>query len=459
MTSSQYTTIGATGLPDHQASQIYDAIQTRPIPEVVARLVKEILAERLTATERLTLEVATRRPFWHSSMPSDFARPTTAIGRQLVAATALFGTGPSLADTPSPVDVYDAVSLVRIAAAEAGISTKLTKRERRALGIFKNARWYNKRRRLISALDRKAARFDRASKIYVYTRASKSGLAIDLTRARLAADANTACFVAYYSARRSRRSVFTNTAQERAYDDVSEMLLRRCLASASTDWEAIAHVFIDERVIEKLSDEERGRLIGRAWGMLSEIADFLSTIASTLDARYLSTMIVGRGQDSTTWNKVAGAWNIVRSNWIALVAAVGATSVTNAVCPGKVMRLMAADVASWHGELHEDTRVWARLPFPWDVTKGTATCGLADIEAACKAEGVSVASWTGVSKRHVPVGFVPTPELVHGVVVTSPSLAAILRKAGVFSGDTVKGDIPDFDVVRDGDGFALRVDS
>jgi hypothetical protein len=36
------------------------------------------------------------------------------------------------------------------------------------------------------------------------------------------------------------------------------------------------------------------------------------------------------------------------------------------MCPGKVLRLMAADVAWWHrqsgGGLHQDTAVWKELP-------------------------------------------------------------------------------------------------
>jgi hypothetical protein len=44
---------------------------------------------------------------------------------------------------------------------------------------------------------------------------------------------------------------------------------------------------------------------------------------------------------------------------------------------------------------------------------------------------------------------------VHGVTVSSPVLAAVLRKAGVFSGKGLKGEPPDIVVDRE-DGFALQ---
>jgi len=58
----------------------------------------------------------------------------------------------------------------------------------------------------------------------------------------------------------------------------------------------------------------------------------------------------------------------------------------------------------------------------------------------------------------VAAAFSPTPELVHGVAVTSPALAAVLRKAGWFSGKAVTAlpeGTPAVDVVRDDKGFAL----
>jgi hypothetical protein len=72
------------------------------------------------------------------------------------------------------------------------------------------------------------------------------------------------------------------------------------------------------------------------------------------------TMIVRRGNDSNTWNNTAGAWDKARASWIALLQAMGMTEELDSMCFGKVLRLMAAEVASWHrlsgGELEQDTK-------------------------------------------------------------------------------------------------------
>jgi hypothetical protein len=48
--------------------------------------------------------------------------------------------------------------------------------------------------------------------------------------------------------------------------------------------------------------------------------------------------------------------------------------------------------------------------------------------------------WSAPKPGRTIEPFSPTPELVHGVVVASPLLASVFRKAGVFSGK--KRDIP-----------------
>jgi len=112
----------------------------------------------------------------------------------------------------------------------------------------------------------------------------------------------------------------------------------------------------------------------------------------------------------------------------------------DSVCPGKVLRLMAADVAAWHrsagGDLHPDTTVWAALPPPWEVVSGRQPCTRHAIEAACQRQGVDPATsgWVAPKSRERVAPFRPTPELVHGVTVGNPFLATLLRRAGYFSG-------------------------
>ncbi len=151
-------------------------------------------------------------------------------------------------------------------------------------------------------------------------------------------------------------------------------------------------------------------------------------------------MIVRKGDDSTTWNVTAGAWNKAREGWVALLYALDMDEVLDQMCLGKVLRLMAADVAAWHravgGGLEPDTGVWNDLAAPWDVLGGLADCTRAEVEAVCRRHNVDPikAGWTAPRPNRVVAAFRPTPELVHGVEVGHPGLALILRRAGVFSG-------------------------
>jgi hypothetical protein len=85
------------------------------------------------------------------------------------------------------------------------------------------------------------------------------------------------------------------------------------------------------------------------------------------------TMIVKRGNDSSTWNHAAGAWNKARDQWMQLIYALGLDSILDEICFGKVLRLMAADVAAWHfqsgGKLDPNTLVWSQLPLPGRLYK------------------------------------------------------------------------------------------
>jgi hypothetical protein len=108
---------------------------------------------------------------------------------------------------------------------------------------------------------------------------------------------------------------------------------------------------------------------------------------------------------------------------------------------------MAADLTWWHrgtgGDVDPDTQVWARLPLPWDVIAGIESCTRADVEAACAEAGIDPAArgWTAPRPPGVPAVFKPTPDLVHGVAVSDPSWALLLRRAGVFSGKGLREEI------------------
>ena len=161
------------------------------------------------------------------------------------------------------------------------------------------------------------------------------------------------------------------------------------------------------------------------------------------------SMIVRRGMDSSTWNTMAQAYNAARAGWLNCVVASGAGALLEPFCPGKVMRLMAADLAYWHqasgGDVDPDTKVWAFLPMPWDVIGGKARCTRADVEATCREMGTDpeARGWTAPRAKGKVAEFAPTPELVHGVEVADPQWAALLRRAGVFSGKRIRPDMAD----------------
>jgi hypothetical protein len=159
----------------------------------------------------------------------------------------------------------------------------------------------------------------------------------------------------------------------------------------------------------------------------------------------LNTMVVREGVDSSTWNTVASAYNAARAGWINCMASAGALELLTAACPGKAMRLIAADLAAMHrrtgGGPDPQTRVWARLPLPWQVLFDNVECTAGYVEHVCRQEGVDpyATGWLSPRQHGGKVAEVkPTPELVHGIEVADPLWAGLLRRAGYFSGRPVK---------------------
>lgn len=254
------------------------------------------------------------------------------------------------------------------------------------------------------------------------------------------ADPASAAFMAYYTARCNLRSEFTNTAQQRPFDEIADSLLAACRERPDqTNWRAIALVFPDAKVLAHLPDEEKGILLGKWFGILVSIAELLKEVWEQSDISR-GTMIVRKGNDSTTWNNTAGAWNKARDSWFRLLFSLGMEDMIELMCPGKVLRLMAADVAAWHrasgNTLEVDTKVWATLPLPWEVLAGEVDCPRDLVLRTCKTHKVDPLKkgWIAPPPERQVAKFRPTPELVHGVTVAYPGLAIFLRKAGFFSG-------------------------
>ena len=316
---------------------------------------------------------------------------------------------------------------------------RLDREARAGAGLEMSNHAYNKRFRFLGRLEEHLKVYAKERRFLRYREAGKAGLVDRLSYEAFVQDPWSAAFVVYYAARCKRRSIFTNSAQVRPYDRLSDLLFQRCLASPACSWFAIAHVFPERQVLERLSEEQKGLLIGHWLLLLKDLAADLRALWSKSDID-LERMIVKRGDDSSSWNIAAQAWNTARRSWMAFLAALGQEGLLAHLCPGKVLRLMAADVSAWHrlsgGSEHPDTLVWRTLPFPWEVLQGQASCTQEMVEGACFRAGIDPveAGWVEARVSRRVEAFTPTPELVHGVTVASPELAAVLKRIGAFSG-------------------------
>ena len=429
---------------------LYESLSARRRPEDVAETIREALGDALDASERRVLELSAggslkRRLFGYTSMLEEFARPV-GMDRQVARARGLFQTAyplnEDLCSNPAAVEEF-----IRTVGAEIGKEPgasdfkhdRLSRPERDEAGIELSRRGYNKRFRLLARMEAKLRRLVREMRKREFQMIGKSGLASRLSWEEFSADADSACFTAYYTARRNLRSEFTISGQQKAYDEVADMLFARCRRSGTASWWAIAHVYPQVEVFRRLTERQAGELLGRWFATLQDIGDLLREVWERSDINR-ETMVVRRGNDSTTWNNTAGAWNMARDNWIGLVYALGLDELLDRFLPGKAMRLIAGDVAYWHHLAGTDdepnTAVWNELPLPWEVLDGSAECTRWMVEDACRRRGLRPreSGWMAPRPQGEPARFRPTPELVHGVTVANPYLAGFLRKLGYFSG-------------------------
>jgi hypothetical protein len=419
----------------------------RARPEDVAELIVEQAGDAFSADERILLDRAAqgsvrRLAYGYSSMSDRFFDAVPASS-QVLTAQALFKTAIPM----KPADCADVDALRGFAAVISGEILKtvgassfrddrLNRQARKAAGLDVSRRRYNKLFRFLRRFEAKIETYHRQLKAVADQMTAKSGLAARLTVADLAHSPEAAAFVAYYVARRNRRSVSSNTGQDPAFDEIAAMLFARFKRRPTArGWLAIAHAMPTSEVMGALDDAGRLELLAAWLETLHDLADRMDAVwrGAGFDR---ATMIVRRGDDSSAWNGLAGAWNMARQGWLGAVNALGMDDVLDLVCLPKAMRLMAADVAHWHGALHPDTKVWAALPAPWAVIRGEASCTRTDVEAACALAEVDPVAGAWVAPRRMlkPVRFRPTPELVHGVAVAHPHLAGVMRRAGWFSG-------------------------
>jgi hypothetical protein len=434
--------------------ELYESLRRRRRPEDIAQLIAESPEIEIDPGTAKLLKFASKGSliqnwFGYSSMSADFAQ---AVGceRQLSKGRELFpdiifagGQGGELEDANLFIEA--ASPEIRMNPEHTDfLSDRLNRLARDEAGLDLSKRQYNKRFRFLSRLQRKRDRFSLELRKRSFTLVSKSRLASVIPADEFYSDPASAAFISYYTARCNLRSEFTAGKQQRPYDEIADRLFSICRAApGKTNWWAISHVFPDIEVLAHLSDEEKGHLLGKWFSILSELARLLQQVWSVSDIDR-ATMIVRRGNDSTTWNNTAGAWNKARDSWFKILFSLGMEDVIEAMCPGKVLRLMAADVAAGHMQigdtLEEDTKVWCAVPFPWEVLTGEAKCSRDFVEQVCKRYTVDPIKkgWIAPPPDRRVAKFRPTPELVHGVTVEHPGLAIFLRKAGFFSGKHLK---------------------
>jgi len=454
---------------------LYRSLSERWRPEDVAKTILAGRPAEYKGRDRARLTDAARFGYVPSSMSSRFAQ-ADGLDRQLVVARDLFPdvAAPTNPNNPDHVEAYlDRLDeALGIGGNKAGHDFLADRRNRRGRAVkslpWKSHRSYNKRFRLLSRMRDKFAKWGHNRVMRDLAQIAKSRLATRITQEMFAQDVNTGCFIAYLTASFNRRSTFTVGKQKRAFDTVAEMLFRK-LNPKTANWFAIALVWPDAEVTMSLSDQDKGTLLGMWYDVMLTAVRFLDKQVQVENVN-LRSLAVHRGNDSSTWNEAAGAFNKARDGWISTLYALGMDTLLDEFAPTKALRLMAADVVKWHmaekasqaglgwgwgrkidwnnlpdGVLEPDTLVWCDLPKPWEVMLHGATCTRPQILASCKKHGIKGGKgWIAPRERAVE-DFSLTPELVHGVVVSCPELAKTLRKCGYFSGPSkgVKAQGPD----------------
>lgn len=404
--------------------ELYHSVSMRWRPEDVAGAILEVGSgyfdqRTLSALRRLQR----RGPAW-SSMTNQFSG-ADGLERMIATAGELFPGVEAPVDRSDPAAVRDYID--RLSAAlrkgDRQFHNRLDRRGRLAEGLEMGHRAYNKRFRLIERMEAKYERWLRSRAMRELAQIAKTRLACEVRWSDFSADLDSACFVAWMTARLGLRSTFTWGRQQRAFDEVADLLLDRCLGSSSANFWAIALVHPAPEVLERLSEGQRGRLTAMWFQVMRRAAEVLEATAAANDLD-LRGLVVRKGNDSSSWNEAAGAFNVARDGWIGVITAMGMEEIFDHFVPGKALRLMAADVVAVHrawgsGRLEPDTEVWNELPLPWQVVLGPARCTRADIDAACRRHGVAGKGWLRPRETRVEVTR-PTPELVHDMGRVQP---------------------------------------
>lgn len=461
--------------------QLYRSLDSRLTPEAVAALILQVPDSGLMpAHRRIVARAADARPATYSSMGDDFERPVP-LEHKVRTLVALLGKDLSEeAVAQIAGDPWVLLGQLNMLAPFVGWMPGSDFRSRLRGDQLAEAvpgmsrRRYNRLVRHMVRTQAQARRLQHQVMLRQLVLVGRSGLAYSITLEEMRADPAGACFVAYWAAQRNRRRAFTLAGRDNPFDQVAEALLDVCQRHPGTNWWMIARAHPTPLVLARLDDELRGRLMGEWSGFMRLAADMLRDLyeawptreveprvpdsmwksrpglmpsreargGGTVKVVDLARMTVQAGVDSSTWNTVAQAYNAARAGWLNCLAAAGALELLEVSCPGKAMRLMAADLVAMNGGVvDKQTAVWAALPLPWQVMSGErVACAVDEVEYECLKAGVDphATGWTTPRQTGGVAEWKPTPELVHGVEVSDPLWAGLLRRSGLFSGKALK---------------------
>ncbi|WP_225731593.1 MULTISPECIES: hypothetical protein [unclassified Nocardia] len=326
--------------PDEALVALHTSLDARYRPESVALLAWYCLKDVLGEAERSRLaRVARAAGRWNglSSMTEDFARPVDG-SRQVAAISRLFGVESGVdADAPASL-----LAFARSVGAEIGfdpywtdfLTHRLNRQARAAAGIEISKRQYNRRFRALQRLTAKADKLSREQDKRHLTLVARSGFAAEITLGRFRADPNAACFVAYYTANRKLRRAFTLSGRDNPFDEIAELLFARCRNNPDTNWWMVAQAYATREVLDQLTDDQRGQLLGRWSAVMRRTGQMLESVWSASEFDRVG-MVVRRGNDSSTWNLLCGAYNTARAAWLSCLTASGADGLLEISCPGK----------------------------------------------------------------------------------------------------------------------------
>jgi hypothetical protein len=421
---------------------LLDLLNSRARPEdIAAVLLHWKVFPTHTETHR-ELHNAARYASQNYLMSSEFEKTTAENFRK--AAGYFFPTlvFPSSRDVDGLKDFIDQASRLIHRTPGADYKTgRMNRDEREKLGFDMRRSQYNRRFRLLCRLEEKISVLGAEDEAVM----AKSRLASQLPRELFLGDLQTAGYIVYFTARSNMRSMFTCGKQDRVYDGVCEAMLEHLQQRRSTNWLAISYVDPSREIVARLNKFEQLAIFSAYVTAMESIAKRLESMFDDLKVNP-KTMVVKKGQNSSGWNASAGAWNKLRQGWMSLVGEIGMDDLTKTHLPGKVMRLMAADVMYWHSTVGDtvepNTLVWADLPRPWDVLLNGKSCSKALVVKTCKKFKLDpeTTGWVAAPARGNPATFKPTPNMLHGVTVpNSPTLMRMLKCVGAYSGKVGSG--------------------